>query len=94
MSRLADQIAALIEQYEQERAAERRQTMTLVERLHEAGRIRAQWKDIEADLPELILAAADQGMDPREISERLGISHASNYVSRKIREARAARDNE
>lgn len=90
MSRLQQHILAAVEQFERDLAAERRDAATVAERLDEAGRIRAQWKAIEADLPTLILAAADDGMEPPEISERLGISHASGYVARKLREARDA----
>jgi hypothetical protein len=86
---LQEQILALIEQYERERAAERARDMTLADRLDHTGHIRAQWKDIEAEVPDLIRAAADQGMDPREISERLRISHASGYVARILRQQRA-----
>ncbi|MGW8988706.1 hypothetical protein ACWGRF_02025 [Streptomyces zhihengii] len=83
---LNEQIYALFEQYERERDIERARAMTLADRLDNAGRIRARWKDTEKDLPDLIRAAADDGMGAREISDRLGISHASNYVARVLRQ--------
>lgn len=89
----AEQVLALARRYDAERAAERRRALTVDERLAEAGRIRAEWKAVEAELPDLIAEAEatggslGSGLRVNNIADRLGVTES--YVYRKLREARA-----
>jgi AraC-like DNA-binding protein len=86
----AEQVLALAQRYAAEQAAEQRRTLSVDERLAEAGRIRAAWKAVEAELPALIAEAEATGgslglgLRVNNIADRLGVTES--YVYRKLRE--------
>ncbi|MFH8530476.1 hypothetical protein ACH4GE_18900 [Streptomyces tendae] len=97
--RFAAQVTGLARVFELEQAAEMqraaaKQPLTIDERLTEAGRIRAAWKDTEAELPALIAEAIERGgslgLGKRvgDIARMLGVTQS--YVYRVHRAHRAA----
>ncbi|MEV0982616.1 hypothetical protein [Streptomyces sp. NPDC049915] len=81
---LAEKIAALVNRYEAGQAQQLEHAASLEFRMRHAVIARKQWKEVEQDLPALLVEVRDAGWEPKQIARLFDLTES--YVYRKLRE--------
>jgi len=81
---LAKELAALVRRYESGQEQQRQLADSLELRMQRTIHAREQWKEVEKDLPSLLVEVRDAGWEPKQIAKLFDLTES--YVYRKLRE--------
>ncbi|MEH0555999.1 hypothetical protein [Streptomyces sp. B21-101] len=81
---LAQEVKALVSRYERGQEQQRQQLDTVEGRMMRAALARKAWKEVEPDLPALVVEAHGEGWAPKQIAHILDLTES--YVYRKLRD--------
>ncbi|MFE1839245.1 hypothetical protein [Streptomyces sviceus] len=83
-AQLAKEVTALVRRYEKGQEQREQVADDLVIRMQYAAKTRKQWKEVEKNLPSLLVEVRDAGWDPKQIAKLFDLTES--YVYRKLRE--------
>ncbi|KAB1141390.1 hypothetical protein F7R91_32715 [Streptomyces luteolifulvus] len=81
---LAKEVTALVRRYERGQEQQRQLADSLELRMSRAVKARKEWKEVEKDLPSLLVEVRDAGWEPKQIATLFDLTES--YVYRKLRE--------
>ncbi|MGF0176701.1 hypothetical protein ACQF36_41485 [Streptomyces sp. Marseille-Q5077] len=87
-AQLAAEVTALVRRYESGQQERRQHADSLELRMRRTIQARKEWKEVEKELPGLLVEVRDAGWEPKQIAKLFDLTES--YVYRKLREHDAA----